>query len=147
MIRLIAIDLDGTLLHEDKTLSKGNIEALHRAHEAGYDIVICTGRPLAGVRPIFEEIGLPDGNYYMIINNGCTTLSTKNWEIIGKEELSLEDMHRLHVLTEDTDVQLTLFDMDHYLVSRWMRALLIVNRHLSQKKIYPTLFLFFKPCM
>ena len=53
MIKLIAIDLDGTLLHEDKTLSKGNIEALHRAHEAGYDIVICTGRPLAGVRPIF----------------------------------------------------------------------------------------------
>ena len=83
MIKLIAIDLDGTLLHEDKTLSKGNIEALHRAHEAGYDIVICTGRPLAGVRPIFEEIGLPDGNYYMIINNGCTTLSTKNWEIIS----------------------------------------------------------------
>ena len=36
-------------------LSKGNIEALHRAHEAGYDIVICTGRPLAGVRPIFED--------------------------------------------------------------------------------------------
>jgi len=110
MIKLIAIDLDGTLLHEDKSLSKGNIEALHKAHEAGYDIVICTGRPLAGVRPIFEEIGLPDGNYYMIINNGCTTLSTQNWEIIGKEELSLEDMHRLQVLTEDTDVQLTLFD-------------------------------------
>ena len=109
MIKLIAIDLDGTLLHEDKSLSKGNIEALHKAHEAGYDIVICTGRPLAGVRPIFEEIGLPDGNYYMIINNGCTTLSTQNWEIIGKEELSLEDMHRLQVLTEDTDVQLTLF--------------------------------------
>ena len=116
MIQLIAIDLDGTLLHEDKSLSKGNIEALHKAHEAGYDIVICTGRPLAGVRPIFEEIGLPDGNYYMIINNGCTTLSTQNWEVIGKEELSLEDMHRLHVLTEDSDVQLTLFDMDHYLV-------------------------------
>ena len=48
MIQLIAIDLDGTLLHEDKSLSNSNIEALHRAHEAGYDIVICTGRPLAG---------------------------------------------------------------------------------------------------
>ena len=116
MIKLIAIDLDGTLLREDKTLSKGNIEALHQAHEAGYDIVICTGRPLSGVRPIFEAIDLPEGDYYMIINNGCTTLSTKKWEIIGKEELSLEDMHRLHVLTKDSDVQLTLFDMDHYLV-------------------------------
>lgn len=40
----------------------------------------------------------------------------KKWEIIGKEELSLEDMHRLHVLTKDSDVQLTLFDMEHYLV-------------------------------
>lgn len=116
MIKLIAIDLDGTLLHEDKSLSRANIEALHQAHEAGYDIVICTGRPLSGVRPIFETIDLPEGDYYMIINNGCTTLSTQNWEIIGKEELSLEDMHRLHVLTKDSDVQLTLFDMDHYLV-------------------------------
>ena len=116
MIKLIAIDLDGTLLHEDKSLSRANIEALHQAHEAGYDIVICTGRPLSGVRPIFEAIDLPEGDYYMIINNGCTTLSTKKWEIIGKEELSLEDMHRLHVLTKDSDVQLTLFDMDHYLV-------------------------------
>ena len=56
MIKLIAIDLDGTLLHEDKSLSKGNIEALHKAHEAGYDIVICTGRPLAGVRPILKRL-------------------------------------------------------------------------------------------
>ena len=116
MIKLIAIDLDGTLLREDKTLSKGNIEALHQAHEAGYDIVICTGRPLSGVRPIFEAIDLPEGDYYMIINNGCTTLSTKKWEIIGKEELTLNDMHRLYQLTENHKVQLTLFDLDHYLV-------------------------------
>ncbi len=34
MIKLIQTDLDGTLLHGDKTLSS-NIEALHRAHEAG----------------------------------------------------------------------------------------------------------------
>ena len=57
MTKLIAIDLDGTLLHEDKSLSKGNIEALHKAHEAGYDIVICTGRPLAGVQPCLLRIG------------------------------------------------------------------------------------------
>ena len=91
----------------------------------------------------------------MIINNGCTTLSTKNWEIIGKEELSLEDMHRLHVLTEDTDVQLTLFDMDHYLVVAPEASELvtmdagIVNSKptpVSEEDL-PTLFLFFKPCM
>ena len=57
MIKLIAIDLDGTLLHEDKTLSKGNIEALHWAHEAGYDICdLCTGRPLAGYGPSLKRL-------------------------------------------------------------------------------------------
>ncbi len=45
-------------MHEDKTLSKGNIEALHRAHEAGYDIVIVQGRPFSGCPSYLEEIGL-----------------------------------------------------------------------------------------
>ena len=91
----------------------------------------------------------------MIINNGCTTLSTKNWKIIGKEELSLEDMHQLHVLTEDTDVQLTLFDMDHYLVVAPEASELvtmdagIVNSKptpISEEDL-PNLVPIFKPCM
>ncbi len=155
MIKLIAIDLDGTLLREDKTLSQRNIEALHLAHEAGYDIVICTGRPLSGVRPIFEEIGLPEGDYYMIINNGCTTLSTKNWEIIGKEELSLYDIHLLYQLTEDHKVQLTLFDLDHYLVIEEEASQLVakdadmVHNQAKQfmRRISAVMCRFFKLCM
>ena len=74
MIQLIAIDLDGTLLHEDKSLSKGNIEALHKAHEAGYDIVICTGRPLAGVRPIFGRDWSSGWQLLYDYQYGCTTI-------------------------------------------------------------------------
>lgn len=46
MIRLVAIDLDGTLLSPDKTISPANKQALLDAEAAGVHVVICTGRPL-----------------------------------------------------------------------------------------------------
>ncbi len=107
------------LLHEDKHLSKGNIEALHRAHEA-MTLWSVQGALLAGVRPIFEEIGLPDGNYYMIINNRCTTVDKLRVEIIGKEVEP--GICTACMWTEDTDVQLTLFDIGSLPSSRTWRA-------------------------
>lgn len=56
--QLIAIDLDGTLLDSDGRLPARNREALHRAHQAGLKIVLCTGRLYAETRPILDAIGL-----------------------------------------------------------------------------------------
>jgi Cof subfamily protein (haloacid dehalogenase superfamily) len=56
--RLLAIDLDGTLLNSRHELSPENRAALHRAHAAGLKIVLCTGRSYTETRPIVAEIGL-----------------------------------------------------------------------------------------
>ena len=45
MIKLIAIDLGGTLLNEEKQISDENKQALAKAKEKGVKIVLCTGRP------------------------------------------------------------------------------------------------------
>ncbi|MCL2329768.1 MAG: HAD family hydrolase [Phycisphaerae bacterium] len=58
LYRLLAIDLDGTLLNSRNQLSSGNREALHRAHEAGLIVSLCTGRNLAESRAVIEQIGL-----------------------------------------------------------------------------------------
>lgn len=55
---LIAIDLDGTLLDTSHKVPAANREALHRAHESGYRIVVCTGRALPETLPILEQINL-----------------------------------------------------------------------------------------
>jgi 5-amino-6-(5-phospho-D-ribitylamino)uracil phosphatase len=55
---LLATDLDGTLLGTQHTLPVGNRAALHRAHEAGIKIVLCTGRSFTETRPILTDIGL-----------------------------------------------------------------------------------------
>jgi len=56
--QLLAIDLDGTLLDSKHELPARNRAALHRAHEVGMRIVVCTGRSFTETRPILDDIGL-----------------------------------------------------------------------------------------
>lgn len=78
MIKLIALDMDGTLLNSQKEIPKAHIQAIHQAVEHGVKLVLCTGRPLVGVKPYYEQLGLSGDNEYVIINNGCSTHQTKD---------------------------------------------------------------------
>ncbi|MBS4749496.1 Cof-type HAD-IIB family hydrolase [Granulicatella sp. zg-ZJ] len=114
MIKLIAIDMDGTLLNEAKEVTKPQIEMLHKAVEKGIKIVICTGRALSGVKPIYEKIGLKQDEY-AILNNGCSTHHTSDWSLVSWHQLTKNDMLYLNRINhENKDVQFTLFDEEHY---------------------------------
>lgn len=116
MIKLIAIDLDGTLLNEDKQLPAENITAIQEAVAAGIKVVLCTGRPLPGTRPVFEQLGLAD--QFVIVNNGCSTYETTNWQLVAEYHLTNDDILYLSDLVKQEDgVQLTIFDeKDHYYI-------------------------------
>ncbi|WP_084596697.1 Cof-type HAD-IIB family hydrolase [Nocardioides aequoreus] len=55
--RLVATDLDGTLLRNDGTVSPRTAAALARAHEVGLPVVFVTGRPLRWAAQVFEHVG------------------------------------------------------------------------------------------
>jgi len=67
-IKLIAVDLDGTLLHTNKHLSSENIAALQTAMTAGIEVVVATGRPQQGLDELLAA--LPGIRYY-ITSNGA----------------------------------------------------------------------------
>lgn len=50
-VKLIAIDMDGTLLNEHSELNPATVQAINAANAQGIKVVICTGRPLSGVTP------------------------------------------------------------------------------------------------
>lgn len=56
--RLIAVDVDGTLVDSRGQVPTANRRALHRAHEAGMKVCICTGRSLSETRAVIEAVGL-----------------------------------------------------------------------------------------
>ena len=115
MIKLIAIDMDGTLLNEKKHIDKAQKEAIHEAVEAGIKIVLCTGRPLYGILPFYEELGLSelDSEGYVILNNGCSIHKTKGWELIDQVNFTSDDIDYLYKFSEGYDINFTLVN-DYY---------------------------------
>ena len=69
MVKLIAIDLDGTLLDKGKYISEKNIEALRFAQKRGIEVVIATGRANFDAQNILKEF---DINPWIIGANGAT---------------------------------------------------------------------------
>ena len=57
-IRLIALDLDGTLLTSDKRLSPGSAEAVREALDAGVAVCLASGRALSTIVPFVKQLGL-----------------------------------------------------------------------------------------
>ena len=100
MIKLIAIDLDGTLLNSEKKIPKENISAIQAAAQAGVKIVLCTGRPKSGIVPYFEQLGLTDEEY-IIMNNGCSIYNTKNWELMSYAQITNEELDQLQAAVRD----------------------------------------------
>jgi Cof subfamily protein (haloacid dehalogenase superfamily) len=68
MIRLLALDIDGTLLDSDGHVPEANRHAIRRAAEAGVEIVLATGRRYDFARPIFDVI---PGPLTLILSNGA----------------------------------------------------------------------------
>jgi Cof subfamily protein (haloacid dehalogenase superfamily) len=66
--RLIATDLDGTLVGRDYTISRRNARALADATAAGIDVVLVTGRPLRWLHTAYEQLASP---YPAICANGA----------------------------------------------------------------------------
>jgi len=67
-VRLIATDLDGTLVHSDGTITERSQAALLAAEENGIEVVFVTGRPLRWAKDVFDHVG---GHGHAIVSNGA----------------------------------------------------------------------------
>ena len=71
-LRLIAIDIDGTLLNPEFHISETDLATLRRAHAQGIEIIVVTGRRHTFALPIVEQLGF---DLWMISSNGAITRS------------------------------------------------------------------------
>jgi 5-amino-6-(5-phospho-D-ribitylamino)uracil phosphatase len=69
---LVALDIDGTLLHEDGSISDAVIEQVRRLDEAGHQVMLATGRASAATIPVLEHLGITPR--FLVCSNGAITL-------------------------------------------------------------------------
>ena len=79
MIKLVAIDMDGTLLNSKKELLEETKQYFKDFHKKETEtlLVLCTGRPETGIRPYLKDLGYLEENHYIISQNGANIYESR----------------------------------------------------------------------
>jgi len=110
MIKMIALDLDGTLLTSEKTISARNESALKKLHSEGIKIVLCTGRPINAIWKYIEQLGLTDSDDYTITFNGALVIQNTEKKVLSQQGISKQKLQLLHDFAEINGLPLDVLD-------------------------------------
>ncbi len=91
-ISLVATDLDGTLLLQNKHISKRTYDVLKKANENGVHVVIATGRSFSALP---ESIFKIDGMRYVVTSNGANIIDLKDNEVIYKNCIDVAQIPKI----------------------------------------------------
>lgn len=88
--KLLVLDVDGTLLNEEKAISKRTLAALLKVQQMGVRIALASGRPTYGLLPIAKslELGLYGG--FILSYNGSQIIDAKNGEVLFERRINPE---------------------------------------------------------
>lgn len=86
-MKLIAIDLDDTLLREDLTVSDKNIESIRKAMENGHHIILASGRGPFSMRKYAEKVGV---NSFIVSYNGAMVIDLSENQVIYEQEVPVD---------------------------------------------------------
>lgn len=117
MIKICAIDLDGTLFDKNKVISQANIDAIKKAKEQGCKVVIATGRPFNGVKPVLETLDLLSDSDYVICYNGAVILNCKTHEIIFSTTIDMSALKVLYSASLELNTNIHAFLADETLIT------------------------------
>lgn len=109
MYKLVAIDMDGTLLKEDKTVSNITKKAIERAQKKGVKVVLASGRPIEGIYRYLDELKLVSEDDFVLSFNGSIIQNTKTKEVICKNVLKGSDLLYLYNISKKVGVNVHAF--------------------------------------
>lgn len=121
-IKLVAIDLDGTLLNSQKLLSQENKAAIKEAKAADVHIVLCTGRPLRSMKHLLKEADLLDEEDIVITYNGGLIQKSKTGEIINEITLNREECLDIYQLGQQLQLPVNFIDLDYVYEPEYPKA-------------------------
>jgi Cof subfamily protein (haloacid dehalogenase superfamily) len=124
MKKLVAIDIDSTLLNDERQITVAVREAIQRAIAQGVKIVITTGRPMPGVQPILDELGIQGPEQFVITYNGGWVQKADSSETIFKAPIAYEDYELVQTFADEQGAYLQVETPDaahtvHHVINRW----------------------------
>jgi Cof subfamily protein (haloacid dehalogenase superfamily) len=115
-MKIIFLDLDGTLLNDEREITQGNRDALKKALDLGHRVVITTGRPLASAKIQNAHLGLTGQGCYIIAYNGGLIYDCGAEKAIYENYLPTDVAIKAVRLCNGMDIHAQTYDDTHILV-------------------------------
>lgn len=114
-IKLIAIDIDGTLINSKTQLTQATIDALEAAARAGIHICISTGRPVTEFREYIDKL---PGMRYVVTCTGAQVIDLQTGKDIFRKAFSADELRMLYKIITSYDTIPDIFDENNAIHNR-----------------------------
>lgn len=108
-IKLVALDIDDTLLNSHGEVLVSTKQAIKTALDREIKIVLCSGRPLAGVKSYLDQLAISGNDQYVVTYNGAVAC-TADGEVLTKELLDNDQYRRLTTFGKQHQVPFNVLD-------------------------------------
>ena len=106
MYKLIAVDLDGTMLNKYGTVTEETKKTIKQTIEQGTDVIIASGRPIDSIKVIAKEIG---SNNYFIAGNGALIYDIKNDKTIYEKYMTKQKVWEIIKICEENSISYNVY--------------------------------------
>ncbi len=115
MYKLLALDLDGTLLKNGSKISKKVKESIKRLRDKGIKVILVSGREPRSISKFAKELNLEE---YIIALNGAIITDSKIKQILFRKDIEIEVSKEIITLSEGKSIQSMLFIEDKIYTSK-----------------------------
>lgn len=106
MYKLIAVDLDGTLLNKYGMVTEKTKQTIRKTIKQGTDVVIASGRPIDSIKTIAQEIGSKN---YFIAGNGSLIYDIRKDEILYEKFLNKQKVLEIAKICEENSISYNIY--------------------------------------
>lgn len=113
-IKVIIMDIDGTLVNDEKVITPLTKETLLKAQDKGVRLVLASGRPTSGLLKLAEELDMENHHGLFVCFNGSKVVDCQNHEILYNHAISVEDSKAVLEHLKNFKAR-PMFDKDEYM--------------------------------
>ena len=130
MYKLIAIDLDGTMLNQYGVVTQETKDAIQKAQENGIEVIIASGRPLDSIKAIAKEI---KSQKYFISGNGAIIYDISNEQIIYENTLKKQKVLDIIKICEENSIYYNIYTDKEIIARSFQCNVLYYHKENSNK--------------
>ncbi|NVD06600.1 HAD family phosphatase [Vibrio sp. JPW-9-11-11] len=117
MYKLIALDMDGTLLTSDKTISDQTKLAIQAARQQGVKVVLASGRPLDGMQAKLDELNIDGDNEFVVYFNGSMVKELGSDKLIHTAIIDGAKAKKVAALAQQLNLDCHAFSTEYGLIT------------------------------